>query len=139
MLIRASIALIAVLMCFNFPVYYENQYTELANLRENAIRSLALVIVMMVLSRGLYAFAIAIIEVGLISTNVYIAVNWEIRDALFVAAHYTTLQLAAYIAELAIIGVTGILGAAMFGTDDNSNNSRALPRWFSRPYRTLRR
>jgi hypothetical protein len=126
-------------MCFNFPVYYENQYTELANLRENAIRSLALVIVMMVLSRGLYAFAIAIIEVGLISTNVYIAVNWEIRDALFVAAHYTTLQLAAYIAELAIIGVTGILGAAMFGTDDNSNNSRALPRWFSRPYRTLRR
>ena len=139
MLIRVSIALIAVLMCFNFPVYYENQYTELANLRENAIRSLALVIVMMVLSRGLYAFAIAIIEVGLISANVYIAVNWEIRDTIFVAAHYATLQLGAYIAELAIIGVTGILGAAMFGTDDNSNNSRALPRWFIRPYRTLRR
>ncbi len=139
MLIRVSIALLAVLLCFNFPVYYDNHYTELANLRENAYRSVALVVIMMLLSRSLYAFSISLIEIGLIAANIYIAINWDLRDTIYIATHYTTLQLGAYIAELAIIGVAGILGAAMVGTDDDSNNNRALPRWFSRPYRIMRR
>lgn len=139
MLIRVSVALIAVLLCFNFPVYYDNQYTELANLRENSIRSLGLFIVIMVLSRSIYAFAIALIEIGLISANLYIAVNWDLRDTIYIATHYSILQLAAYIAELAIIGIAGILGAAMVGTDDDNNSDRDLPRWFSRPYRIMRR
>lgn len=139
MLIRVSIALIAVLMCFNFPVYYDNQYTELANLRENSIRSLGLVVVMMVLCRSIYAFAISIIEIGLMAANIYIAVNWDLRDTIYMATHYGILQIAAYIAELAIIGIAGILGAAMVGTDDDNNSDRDLPRWFSRPYRIMRR
>jgi hypothetical protein len=93
----------------------------------------------MVLSRSAYAFLIALIEVGLIIANAYIAANWGLRDEIFLAVHYTTLQLTAYIAELAIIGTAGIFGAAMVGTGDDSNNNRDMPRWFSRPYRVVRR
>lgn len=139
MLIRVSIALVAILLCFNFPAYYDNAYTELSNLRENSVRSLALVIVIMVLSRRAYAFVIALIEVGLMIANAYIALNWGLRDEIFIATHYTALQMGAYIVELAIIGIAGILGAAMVGTDDDNSNNRDLYRWFSRPYRSLRR
>ena len=139
MLIRVSIALIAVLICFNFPVYYDNHYTELANLRENAYRSFALAVVVLILSRSPYAYFIAIIETGLIAANFYIAANWGLRDTIFIAEHYSTLQLGAYIAELAIIGLAGILGAAMVGTDDDNNRDRRVPRWFSRHHRMLRR
>lgn len=139
MLIRISIALIAILLCFNFPAYYDNEYTELSNLRENSIRSLGLVVIIMVLSRSTYAFSISSIEVGLMICNEYIALNWGLRDEIFIATHYTTLQLTAYVVELAIIGVAGILGAAMVGTDDNNTDNRDLHRWFSRPYRSLRR
>jgi uncharacterized protein YjeT (DUF2065 family) len=139
MLIRVAIALIAVLLCFNFPVYYDNQYTELANLRENAYRSVGLVVVMMLLSRSVYAYAISMIEIGLIAANIYIAISWDLRDTIYIATHYTTLQLGAYIAELAIIGIAGIFGAAMVGTDDDNINNRDMPRWFSRPYRIVRR
>ena len=139
MLIRISIALIAVLLCFHFPVYYDNQYTELANLRESAYRSVGLVVIMMLLSRSVYAYAISLIEIGLIAANCYIALNWGLRDEIFIAAHYTTLQLTAYVVELAIIGLAGILGAAMVGTDDDNINNRDLPRWFDRPYRIVRR
>jgi hypothetical protein len=138
MLIRIAIALIAVLLCFNFPVYYDGAYTELGNLRENAYRSFALIIVMMVLSRSIYSFAIALIELGLIAANCYIAANWGLRDEIFIAAHYTTLQMAAYIAELAIIGIAGIFGAAMVGTDHDNTNNRVLPRLFGRNYRGMR-
>lgn len=139
MLIRVSIALIAVLMCFNFPVYYDNEYTELANLRENAYRSFALAVVVLISARSAYAYFIAIIEASLIAANFYIAANWGLRDTIFIAEHYSTLQMTAYIAELAIIGVAGILGAAMVGKDDDSVSDRRLPRWFSRPYRAMRR
>jgi len=139
MLIRVSIALVAILLCFNFPAYHDNAYTELSNLRENSVRSLALIIVIMVLSRSAYAYAIALIEVGLMVANEYIAINWGLRDEIFIATHYTTLQMGAYIVELAIIGIAGILGAAMVGTDDDNSNNRDLHRWFSRPYRSLRR
>lgn len=139
MLIRVSIALIAVLMCFNFPVYYDNEYTELANLRENAYRSFALAVVVLIAARSAYAYFIAIVEAALIAANFYIASNWGLRDTIFIAEHYSALQMTAYIAELAIIGVAGILGAAMVGTDDDSLGDRRLPRWFSRPYRIMRR
>ena len=139
MLIRISIALIAVLLCFNFPVYYDNQYTELANLRENAYRSVGLVVIMMLLSRSVYAYAISMIEIGLIAANIYIAISWDLRDTIYIATHYTTLQLGAYVVELAIIGIAGILGAAMIGADNDNINNRDLPRWFSLPYRIVRR
>ena len=139
MIIRVAIALIAVLMCFNIPVYYDNAYTELANLRENAIRSLCLIIVLMVITRQLFSYFIAAVEVMLIACNAYIALNWGIRDTLFVAQHYEALQMGAYVIELAIIGVSGILGAAMIGTDVDSNSDRVLPSWFGRPHRIVRR
>lgn len=139
MLIRIAIALLAILLCFNFPVYYDGAYTELANLRENSYRSFALIIIMMSLSRSIYSYAIALIELGLIAINCYIAANWGLRAEIFAAVHYASLQLTAYIAELAIIGLAGILGAAMVGTDYDGNNNKRVPSWFRAPYRTLRR
>jgi hypothetical protein len=41
-----------------------------------------------VLSRSIYSFAIALIELGLIAANCYIAANWGLRDEIFIAAHY---------------------------------------------------
>lgn len=120
-------------------MYYDNHYTELANLRENAYRSFALAVVVLILSRSAYAYLIALIELGLIGANFYIADNWDLRDTIFVSVHYSSLQLAAYFAELAIIGLAGIFGAAMVGTDDDSNSDRRVPRWFSRHHRMLRR
>jgi len=79
MLIRVAIALIAVVLCFNFPVYYDGAYTELVNLRENAYRSVALIVVIMILSRSWYSYAIALIELGLIGANCYIAARLAAR------------------------------------------------------------
>jgi len=139
MLIRVAIALIAVMLCFNVPAFYDNHYTELANLRENSIRSLCLIIVMMVATRRLFSYGIALVEVCLIAANAYIAMHWEIRDTLFLAIHYEALQMGAYALELAIIGATGILGAAMVGKDNDNTGDHVLPRWFSRPHRIVRR
>jgi len=139
MLIRISIALIAVLLCFNFPVYYDGAYTELANLRENVYRSVGLIVIMRMLCRGLYAYAISLVEIFLIAVNCYIAYHWGLRDEIFFATHYTILQGTAYGIELAIIGIAGILGAATIGTDDDSFSNKHLPRWFSRPYWGVRR
>lgn len=139
MLIRVSIALIAVLICFNLPVYYDNEYTELGNLRENTYRSIAIVIIMMIVCKGWYSYAISFIEIGLVGVNYYIAYNWGLRDEIITAIHYSILQGAAYAVELAIIGIASILGAVIIGTDDDSNNHRHLPRWFSRVSIGMRR
>lgn len=138
MLIRISIALIAILICYNLPVYFDGEYTELGNLRENSYRAVAIVIVMMMLCRGLYAYAISLVEIFLIAVNCYIAYHWGLRDEIFFATHYTILQGTAYGIELAIIGIAGILGAATIGTDDDSFSNKHMPRWFSRPYRGMR-
>ena len=67
----------------------------------------------------LIRIAIALIEPGLISANCYIAAQWKIRDEIFLAAHYSALQIGAYALELAIIGASGIFGAMMVGAGDS--------------------
>ena len=139
MLIRISIALLAVLLCFHFPVYYDNHYTELSNLRENAYRSVSLIVVMMITSRNWYSYAVSFIELCLISANGYLAWNWQVRSGEFIAVHYAELQMTAYAVEIAIISIAILFGAAMIGTSDDNNSDRNLPRWFNRLYRMLRR
>ncbi len=139
MLIRISIAIIAVMLCFNFPVYYDNAYTELSNLRENALRSSVLIVVMMILSRGWAAYLISFIELSLIAINGYMALNWGDRGSILVAVHYTELQMTAYMIELAILCIAILFGAAMIGTSDDHTNNRLPIRWFHRNYRALRR
>jgi hypothetical protein len=120
------------------PVYYDGIYTELSNLRENSYRSLGLVVAIMLVSRGVYAQLIALVEFFLIAANAWIAWHWAERGEVIFAVYYTQLQFGAYAAELAIIGIAGIVGALMIGADNDDYYNINLPRTRWRDYRAVR-
>lgn len=121
MLIRIFLIIGLIITCYSFPSNYENQFLELANLRENCFRSLILGVVIMLLCREKVAIAVIGVEFVLSLCNFYVALNWAEYGGIF-NGHYSQLQLGAYLLEIAIMLSWLIFGAAEIGRDESDSN-----------------
>lgn len=117
MIARVIIAFALVIGCYLFPSYVDSEYTNLERLRENTWFSAALIAFALHFIRGWTAIFICVVECSIIYCNFHIALNWDLRDTIYISLHYTALQQAAFYAELAIISARIITGLREIGTD----------------------
>ena len=90
-----------ILICYNYPSSYQNQFLGLDNLRENTARSLYLCVAISLIWTGRSALAIILIETTLILANFYTVYNMPYGGIL--NGYYATLQQSAYFLELFIM------------------------------------
>jgi hypothetical protein len=74
----------------------------------------------------------------LLTFNLYIAYSWHVAPALYLAQHYESLQLGAYLIELMLIAVGIILEARGSGADLYDVDDWSLPSWADNTNRGLR-
>lgn len=115
MIKRILIALLIVIGVYFLPVAAE--YTNLGLLRENTYYHVAVIVAMLAFVRGWTCIAICVVEVALIYCNFHLACNWDLRNQIFIARYYSTLQEVSFYIELTIIAATIINGLREIGAD----------------------
>lgn len=130
MILRVLIAASLVVLCYFFPSQVDSEYTDLSRLRENTRFSAALVCAVLFFVRGWTAICLSIIEGLLITGNFYLAINWDLRETLFIGINYSLIQSNAFYLELAIIALRLLIGLRRIGAelDDFNNRIAALTR-----------